>query len=369
MSERLNVTDNDNNPVYDIVIEKDFSNLLAELKAFNIENRKICIVSDSNVSKLYSEEIINLISENSKKAHLYTFPAGEENKNLDTVRNLYKFLIENEFERSDLLIALGGGVTGDLTGYAAATYLRGIDFIQIPTTLLAQSDSSVGGKTGVDFDGYKNMVGAFYQPILVYINVSTLNTLTEREYLSGMGEVIKHGIIKNRDFYFWLKDNHSLIINRDLDTLLYMTKMNCSIKRDVVQRDFKESGERALLNLGHTLGHAIEKFVFADMLHGECVSLGIVGAAYISMKKSLISENDYNDIINTLTLFKLPICENRIDTDDVIKATFSDKKMEAGKIKFIVIKSIGEAIIDKTIDWVDMKEALDIIITGAEYKL
>lgn len=362
MSKRLTVHDEKGNDIYDIVIENNFDRLISELNNFELQNRRVCIVTETTVGKLYGEQVKSIVSEISKETYLFTFEAGESNKNLYTVKDLYAFLIENHFDRKDILIALGGGVVGDLTGYTAATYLRGIDFIQVPTTLLAQSDSSVGGKTGVDFDGYKNMVGAFYQPKLVYMNTSTLKTLSKKEYLSGMGEVIKHGLIKDKSFYQWLKENVEKIKNLDDETLEYMTKINCEIKKAVVENDFKEQGERALLNCGHTLGHAFEKFVYKYRLHGECVSIGMVGTAYISYKKGYISKEDYNDIINTLEMFGLPIHENRIDIDNVFSAIFSDKKMEAGKIKFVVLKEIGNAIIDKKIDWIDMKEAISVII-------
>ncbi len=362
MSEILTVHDENNQKLYDIIIEGSFNNLSTQLEALDLTNKRVCIVTDSKVEKLYGDTILDIVSKISKEAYIFSFPAGEANKNLYTVKDVYTFLIEKHFDRKDMLIALGGGVVGDLTGFTAATYLRGIDFVQIPTTLLSQSDSSVGGKTGVDFDGYKNMVGAFYQPKLVYMNTSTFKTLTKKEYLSGMGEVIKHGLIKDKAFYQWIKDNASGIKAFDEDVLLYMVKRNCEIKRDVVENDFKELGERALLNFGHTLGHAIEKFVYSDRLHGECVSVGFVGAAFISMKKGYISKEEYNDILSTLKLFELPVYENRIDIDDVLAATVSDKKMEAGKIKFIILSSIGNAIMDKSIDLIDMKEALGVII-------
>lgn len=358
MSERLTVHDNNGRNIYDIVIEKDFSRLKDELLKLNIKEKRVCVVTETTVDSIYGDGILNIVRETSKEAYKFVFQAGEGSKNLYTVKDLYTFLIANHFDRKDILIALGGGVVGDLTGYGAATYLRGIDFIQVPTTLLAQSDSSVGGKTGVDFDGYKNMVGAFYQPKLVYMSTDTLKTLTDKEYLSGMGEVVKHGLIRDREFYNWLKENASDIMNKKDECLQYMAKTNCYIKRAVVENDFKEQGERAVLNFGHTLGHSIEKFLYEIHLHGECVAIGINGAAYISYKKGYISKEDYEDILNTLKLFKLPVNENRIDVDNVLKATFSDKKMEGEKIKFIVLKEIGNAIIDKGVSVLDMKDAL-----------
>ncbi len=185
MSERLAVHEN-HNIIYEIVIEKDFENLKSELNKLKVSERKLCIVTETTVGAIYTREIKKILEECAKETFVFTFEAGEKNKNLYTIKDLYTFLIEKHFDRRDMLVALGGGVTGDMTGYCAATYLRGIDFIQIPTSLLAQVDSSVGGKTGVDFDGYKNMVGAFYQPKLVYIATDTLKTLTKREFLSGI---------------------------------------------------------------------------------------------------------------------------------------------------------------------------------------
>ena len=202
MSKRLPVN-KDNKFCYDIVYEHDFSHLTEELNQldFNLQDKKICIITDSNVEKLYLNELSNLLAKSCISVSSFTFEAGEESKNLTTVQNVYEFLIRNKFNRKDLLIALGGGVVGDLTGFCAATYLRGIDFIQIPTTLLALVDSSIGGKTGVDFSQYKNMVGAFHMPRLVYMNLSVLNDLPGRQYFAGMAEVLKSALIKDGKFY------------------------------------------------------------------------------------------------------------------------------------------------------------------------
>ena len=201
MSQRLTINQN-NKPIYDIVYENDFSQLSIELDKFDISNKKLCIITDSKVNELYSNDVCNVLKDKCKQIIVFSFPNGEKSKNLDTVKNIYEFLIQNKFERKDMLLALGGGVVGDITGFVAATYLRGIDFVQIPTTLLAQVDSSVGGKTGVDFDQYKNMVGAFYMPKLVYMNLAVLCSLDDRQYYAGMAEVMKYGLIKNATFYF-----------------------------------------------------------------------------------------------------------------------------------------------------------------------
>ncbi len=363
MNDKLTVHDN-GVPVYDIVFDNSFDGLLDAMSGMNLGQRKVCIVTETTVGAIYAQKISGILKQAGGQVFVYTFPAGEENKTLDTVKKVYEFLILNHFDRKDLLVALGGGVTGDLTGFTAATYLRGIDFVQIPTSLLAQVDSSVGGKTGVDFDSYKNMVGAFYHPKLVYINTETLKTLTTRQFLSGMAEVVKYGLIKRRDFFDWLMANADKIKAYDDEALKYMIYVSCDTKREVVENDFKEQGERALLNMGHTLGHAIEKCVNFRLLHGECVSIGSVAASYISYKKGYISEEDLQLIIDAHKAFDIPVSESDFDDDEVLNATLSDKKMEAGTVKFIVLNQIGQAKIDKNITKNDMLDALNKVKNG-----
>ena len=212
---------------YTIYFEQSFEHFAEILeKDCKISGRKVCIVSDSNVFPLYGSQITAALDSHCIVLSQFVFPAGEQNKTLDTVRNLYEHLILNHFERRDLIIALGGGVVGDLAGYAAATYLRGIDFVQVPTTLLSQVDSSIGGKTGVDFDSYKNMVGAFHQPSLVYMNLNTLMSLNEQQFACGMGEILKHGLIKNAAYYEWLINHMTEINDRELPVLLKMVQVD-----------------------------------------------------------------------------------------------------------------------------------------------
>lgn len=348
-------------PCYDIVYSKDFAELGEEIKKIGFENRKICLITDSNVDGLYSDEVCDILNKVAKAVIKCVIPAGEENKNLDEINKIYEQLILNRFDRHDLIVALGGGVVGDMSGFTAATYLRGIAFIQIPTTLLAQSDSSIGGKTGVDYKGYKNMVGAFYMPRLVYMNISTLKTLDGRQFASGFAEVMKHGIIKDSEFYTWLIDNMYEIDERNVDTLLEMVYRSCLVKKAVVEKDPTEKGERALLNFGHTLGHAIEKYKNFELMHGECISLGFVAAAFISWKKGLLSMEEYYEVRDMLVPFNLPISLDSIDAEEVIRLTKSDKKADADKIKFILIKKIGRAVIDTTVTDDEMRAALEEI--------
>lgn len=344
---------------YDIILRDSFEDFLEEMKFLQIEHKKVCIVTESHVAPLYLDEMFDLISKKAAKTITFTFEAGEKHKQLKTIEALYEELIIHHFDRQDLLIALGGGVVGDMTGYAAATYLRGIDFVQVPTTLLSQVDSSIGGKTGVDFLQYKNMVGAFHQPKLVYINTATLRSLPEREYFSGMGEVIKHGLIKDRHYYEWIKENIEKIKEREHETLKEMIYQSCLIKGGVVERDPKEKGERALLNFGHTLGHAIEKLKDFSWLHGECVAIGCILAAKISKMKGNLNEEEVKDIEDIFDAFGMNGDINELSADQIIKTTKSDKKMVGDKIKFVLLREIGEAYIDMSVTDEEMKEALN----------
>ena len=357
----------DGESIYDIVITDSFDGLAGEIGRLDCSYRRICIVTDTNVGPLYAESVAGALSGISSEVTVYEIPAGEENKNLDSIKDIYIHLIENKLDRKDLLVALGGGVVGDMCGFAAATYLRGIDFIQVPTTMLAQCDSSIGGKTGVDLDGYKNMVGAFYMPRLVYINIETLKSLDERDYYSGFAEVMKHGLIKDDKFYSWLIDNMYEICDRDRDILKIMVYNNCLIKGKVVENDPTEQGERALLNFGHTIGHAIEKFSDFKLSHGECVALGSVAAAYISWQHKLISMEEFYEIRDMFVPFNLPISVEEVDPQKILELTKSDKKMKAGKIRFILLNRIGSAIIDETVTDDDIIGAVEQILWKEDY--
>lgn len=349
-------------PIYDIVIEKDFSRLAACVGNIGLKNRKMAIITDSNVGPLYASMVADCLKETGNEIFTYTFHAGEENKNLDTVQDVYAFLIQNCFDRRDMLVALGGGVVGDLTGFVAATYLRGISFIQVPTSLLAQVDSSIGGKTGVDFRAYKNMVGAFHQPKLVYMNLKTLNSLDARLFNSGFGEIIKHGLIKDDGYYQWLKKHLSEIQSRDYDVLEEMIAASCNIKREVVELDPTEQGDRALLNFGHTLGHAIEKLMKFSLYHGECVVLGMAAALKISCDRGMISRADYEDVLTVFDQYGFVLHISGIEADEIIAVSKRDKKMDAGRIKFILLDRIGHAYIDKEITDDVMRSALQDIL-------
>ena len=361
MSQRLEVLYN-RKPCYNIVIESNFNALSNELSNFDCANKKICIISDSTVSSIYKDELMDILKPVCKNIYPYSFSSGEAQKNLSTVNDIYRFLIEQQFDRKDMLLALGGGVVGDITGFVAATYLRGIDYIQVPTTLLSQVDSSIGGKTGVDFEQYKNMVGAFKMPRLVYINIHTLSTLDDRQFYNGFAEAMKHGLIKDAMYYEWLISNMYEICDREEEVLEELVYRSCQIKKAIVEKDPLEQGDRALLNFGHTIGHAIEKYKNFNLMHGECVALGCIAATYISWKKELLSMEEYYEVRDMFVPFNLPISVEDLDTDEIIKITKSDKKMEQGALKFILLKKIGKAIIDRNVTEEELKAGIEEII-------
>lgn len=352
---------------YNIYLTNTFENLTEPGvgKEF-LEGKRACIVTDSTVGPLYGKKVQAQLETVCKKVTVFTFPAGEASKTLDVVKELYEHLILEKFDRKDVLVALGGGVVGDLTGFTAATYLRGIDFIQVPTTLLAQVDSSIGGKTGVDFDSYKNMVGAFHMPKLVYMNLSTLSSLKKRQFASGMAEILKHGLIKNLSYYEWLIEHMDEIEESKYAALLKMVEESCKIKRDVVEKDPTEQGDRALLNFGHTVGHAVEKLKNFRLYHGECVAIGAVAASFISWKRGYLCEEEFYEIRDMFIGFGLPVRVSDLKSEDILQATKSDKKMEAGKIKFVLLKSMGEAFVARDVTDEELLAAINYINRDVE---
>lgn len=352
---------------YDICFAESFESLPEMLVALGYKGRRLCIVTDSNVQGLYLDELRTCLLGVSDDISSIVFRAGEESKNLDTVKEIYRGLIRYKLDRKDLILALGGGVVGDMAGFAAATYLRGIDFVQIPTTLLSCTDSSIGGKTGVDLDEFKNMVGAFHMPRLVYMNLSTLQSLSAREFASGMGEVLKHGLIKDAAYYEWLINHFSEINDRDIPSLRYMIQRSCEIKRDVVEMDPTEQGERALLNFGHTIGHAIEKYMDFTLKHGECVALGMIAACYISYRREQLTTEEFYEIRDMFMPFFLPLTlPDDADAYKILEYTKSDKKMQSGKIRFILLKDVGCACIDTTVTDEEMLQGIRQLIINDE---
>ena len=347
---------------YPILWEHSFDGLQKALRDIpDLHPSRVCIVTDSTVAELYLSEVLDALDGWASVLESFVFPAGEQSKNLDTVSDLYQVLVAKHFERKDLLVALGGGVTGDLAGFAAATYLRGIDFIQVPTTLLSQVDSSVGGKTGVDFQQYKNMVGAFHQPRLVYMNMSVLRTLPEEQFVSGMGEVIKTALIRDAELFRYLDENRVLVKARNPEAMIRVIRACCEVKAAVVEEDPTEKGIRGILNYGHTLGHAVEKCSGLALLHGQCVGIGMIGASWLSMRRGGISEGTYRKICEVCLSYGLPDSVSGLSPEEIVQASKSDKKMEGGKIKFILLHQIGDAFIDKNVSDRELLDAAAVL--------
>lgn len=345
---------------YDIFITDSFSGLAESLGGINAPE-KLLIVTDTNVERLYSEEVKEALSSAGYDCAVYAFPAGEENKCMDSILGICGACMEHGLDRRSMIVALGGGVVGDMAGFAAAIYMRGIDFVQIPTTLLSQSDSSVGGKTGIDFRSGKNILGAFHQPKLVYINVSTLKTLPEREFVSGMGEVIKHGIIRDAEFYRFIKDNAELIKSLDSETLIKMAKRNCGIKAEIVECDEKENGLRAILNFGHTIGHAAESALDFTVTHGECVGLGMVAVSHIAACRGMIDKAVLADIEAALTEYGFRTKIALPPADLIYSYMQRDKKKANGKLKFVLPVAIGDAVQVQDVTESEIREAIGYI--------
>lgn len=348
---------------YPITIHNSFQDLLEEINKLAIPISKIAIITDDIVGPLYSIEIMDLLKVLYPDICCFTFLHGEKSKHLDTISNIYTFMIEHKLDRKSLVIALGGGVVGDMTGFAAATYMRGIKFIQIPTSLLAQVDSSVGGKTGVDFNGYKNIVGAFYQPELVYINTATLKTLPKNEFSSGMAEVIKYGLILDQNYYNEIEYNRDKILELDDEHLQTLIYTSCKIKSQIVSEDEKEEGCRALLNFGHTVGHAIERMKNFELLHGECISIGFVAALHISEQLGLISESIITKIKTLLEAFGLPTVVSGLDPIFIYNEMFHDKKTSNNQLNFALLTDIGTSYISNSVEQEVVMNALQKIIS------
>jgi shikimate kinase/3-dehydroquinate synthase len=318
----------------------------AELLQPHLPRRRAAIISNTTVAPLYLERLQNTLKTAGISSVAVILPDGEEYKNPETLNLIYDALLQNRCERSTPLIALGGGVIGDMTGFAAATYLRGVPFIQIPTTLLAQVDSSVGGKTGINHPLGKNMIGAFYQPQLVLADTDTLDTLPDNELSAGLAEVIKYGLIRDLPFLEWLELNIDRLRARDTAALQYAIARSCQNKAEVVAADERESGERALLNLGHTFGHAIESGMgYGNWLHGEGVAAGTVMAADLSQRLGWISAQDVARIRKLFERAGLPVVSPDLGADKYLELMGLDKKVEGGKLRFVLLKQVGQAVV------------------------
>ncbi len=318
----------------------------AELLQPALPRKRAAVVTNTTVAPLYLERLRQALQSIDVSSVPIILPDGEQYKNSATLDLIYDALLTNRCERTTPLIALGGGVIGDMTGYAAATYLRGVPFIQIPTTLLAQVDSSVGGKTGINHPLGKNMIGAFYQPQLVLADTDTLNTLPDNELAAGIAEVVKYGLIRDLPFLEWLEQNMDKLLARDTAALQYAIARSCRNKAEIVAADECESGERALLNLGHTFGHAIESGMgYGNWLHGEGVAAGTIMAADLSQRLGWIGAQDVARIRGLLERAGLPTVAPDLGVEKYLELMGLDKKVEGGRMRFVLLKEIGRAVI------------------------
>ena len=367
--------------------------ILEQLGGYYIRHcgaRRAIVITDENVEPLYGQIVLKSLQDTELEAHLISVPAGEKTKRMAVVEMLYDRLFDLNVERSDAIIALGGGVIGDLAGFVGATFKRGLNYVQVPTSLLAMVDSSVGGKTGVNHPRGKNMIGAFHQPRMVFADVATLNTLPERELGCGLAETVKHGIIRDGNFFAKLERQHQAVLELEPALMVELVERNCQIKAAVVEADERESGLRGILNCGHTIGHAIETVWAAqggDIHHGEAVSLGLVAAGRLAVQRGLLKQDELERICQLLASFRLPIRlatrsnkervgpgfakatpreqqstqQNKrvghrptlqalpadlreIPIDELYEAMRQDKKVQSGKIKFVLPKGIGDCV-------------------------
>lgn len=350
------------NKSYEIFFDNSYDQLASKISLMNKNYSKILIITDDQVGPLYVDQVKIALKALAIDILSVSFPNGEVNKNYKTINTFYEYLIQNHFDRSTLILALGGGVTGDMAGFTAATYMRGVDFIQLPTSLLAQVDSSSGGKTGIDFNGYKNIVGAFYQPELVYINTETLKTLPSEEFASGMGEALKHGFIQDKDYTSFMEDNIEAIRGLKHDALASLIGRSCEIKAGVVSEDEKEHGLRAILNFGHTIGHAIEKLKNFEQLHGECVGLGMIASSYIGTQTGDLTEDEYKRVVSLVTSYGLPEYVEGLSVEQVYQELFYDKKTKHSTINIVMLKGIGSCYQNKSLSKEFILEGLKTIL-------
>jgi len=327
---------------YDILIEDNIlSEISSHLKEF--KNSKICILTDSNVYPLYGEKLADDLEEASSEVVLYQFQAGEDSKSREEKAKIEDFLIKKQFNRDSLLIALGGGVVGDLGGFVSSTFMRGIPFIQIPTSLLAMVDSSVGGKTAISTKNAKNIIGTFYQPIQVLIDPTVLKTLPEEEFLGGISEIIKMALILDKKLFAYLEENREKILKRDPKSVQHLIEESIKLKAEIVSKDEKEQGLRQILNYGHTIGHAIETALSHKLSHGFCISIGMSYADEIACNLGLLAKEDKKRHLTLLKSYKLPTeLTKNIDLNKLLEIIKLDKKNKEGKFNFVLLAKTGK---------------------------
>ena len=315
-----------------------------------IDGDQVLLVTNETVAPLYLNMVRKQIK--GKKIHDLVLPDGERYKNMEVLDDIFTKLLTEKHDRTTTLVAVGGGVIGDMTGFAAATYLRGVSFIQVPTTLLAQVDSSIGGKTAVNHSSGKNMIGAFHQPRTVIVDTNTLQSLPDREFSAGLAEVLKYGLIADIEFFNWLERELDSLINRDLEKLTYAIEQSCSIKARIVRSDETEQGVRAILNLGHTFGHAIETFLsYRDWIHGEAVSVGILMALRMSCLRGKIEKSDLDRVSKLMQRCSLPITPPiNMSPADFNELMLRDKKVRNDRVRLVLLEELGQAEVVETFE-------------------
>jgi 3-dehydroquinate synthase len=317
-----------------------------ELIADRLPQKRAALITNSTVGPLYAAVLRRALESRGVSVVPVTLPDGESYKDWATLNSIFDALLENRCERRTALIALGGGVIGDLAGFAAAVYQRGVPFVQVPTTLLAQVDSAVGGKTAINHPLGKNMIGAFYQPLAVVSDTDTLATLPPRELAAGIAEIVKYGVIRDRAFFEWLEANMPRLVAREPEALAYAIERSCAIKAEIVARDERETGDRALLNYGHTFGHAIETALgFGQWLHGEAVAAGMALAAKLSNRLGLLGIDAVNRIVALLERAGLPTAAPGLGVERYLELMGHDKKVQGGQIRFILARGLGDAFV------------------------
>lgn len=331
---------------YPIIIESGCLQRVGQDLTARKVGKRYGVIADDKVAQLFGKTLMESLQRAGLEAELITFPHGEAHKTLQTIGDLAGKLIRLGFDRKDALIALGGGVTGDLTGFLASAFMRGIPFVQIPTTLLAQVDSSVGGKTGVDIPEGKNLVGAFYQPKVVYIDISVLRSLPEDELLGGLAEVIKYGVIRDAGFFQFLTENRAGILALDEKLIVETVLTCCRIKADVVSEDEREGGVRRILNYGHTIGHAVEGASDYTLIHGLAVAIGMAAAARLAVLTGHLADEDARKIIELLEAYRMPVeIPDNLDRKRMKKYLLADKKVVGGKVHYVLPTGIGSTSI------------------------
>ena len=346
---------------YDIYIGNDLSKNILKFVNDSKFSKKAMVVTDTNVEKIFLDKLISILHDTGLEIKSIIIPAGETSKSLSHAETLYTEAIKFGLDRKSAIFALGGGVVGDLTGFIAATYLRGVPFIQIPTSLLAQVDSSVGGKVAVNHKLGKNLIGAFYQPKSVFIDLNMIKTLPKREIASGLGEIVKYGIISDSELFDYIDDKAQQILNLENEVMEHIITRSCEIKAEVVSKDEQEGGLRRILNFGHTMAHAIEEVTnYSRYTHGEAVAVGMIGAAYISYKLGRINENKLNRIKKLIDKLGMVSHAEGCDKDLMFEAIFRDKKTINGKINWVLMDDIGKVSIVSDVPDDLVKEAFDI---------